>query len=82
MYSTSHKPEYSEISDSLVRAVLTFTEPLQTFCGSSASGLSQEETSSGLAAALGHITVVSKGPRDVITNGRVSLSCSTPGSPK
>ena len=63
-------------------AVHIFTEPRQTFCGSSASGLSQEETCSGLAAALGHITVVSKGPRDVITNGRVSLSCSTPGSPK
>ena len=82
MFSTSHTLEYSEISDSPVWAVHIFTEPRQTFCGSSASGLSQEETCSGLAAALGHITVVSKGPRDVITNGRVSLSCSTPGSPK
>lgn len=52
------------------------------FCGSGSSCLSQEETSSELATALGHITVVSKGPRDVITNGRVSLACLTPGSPK
>ena len=55
---------------------------LQIFCGSGSSCLSQEETSSELATALGHITVVSKGPRDVITNGRVSLACLTPGSPK
>ena len=35
-----------------------------------------------LAAALGHVTIVAKGGRDIVTNGRVSLACSTAGSPK
>lgn len=55
-----------------------------TFCGPgpSAEQLSAAETCSALAAALGHVTIVAKGGRDIVTNGRVSLGCSTPGSPK
>ena len=53
----------------------------KTFCGKTSS-LSDAQTCSELAAALGNITVIAKGPRDIITNGKVSITCTTQGSPR
>lgn len=53
----------------------------KTFCGKT-STLSDAQTCSELAAAMGYITVISKGPQDTITNGKVSINCTTQGSPR
>ena len=54
----------------------------KTFCGNASSASSDTDTCSNLATALGNITVMAKGPHDIITNGRVTISCSSPGSPR
>ena len=53
-----------------------------TFCGNVSSGLTDTDTCSNLATALGNITVIAKGPYDIITNGKLVLSCTSPGSPR
>ena len=53
----------------------------KTFC-SHFTPSTDVETCKELAQSLGNITIITKGVRDIITNGNVTISCNCQGSPR